>query len=406
MTGPLGRLAAIATVIVLLVAPGARSQAADPPPYVIPAVLSLTGPYAFVGQADQQALRVFEAYTNAHGGIRGAKLHFEVEDDRSNPSDAVSLTTQLIARNPPVILGSNGGSLCNAMAPLFHDGPVLYCFVPSIYPAKGSYVFASQVALNPFIDGMIRYLRLRGLDRIAVISSTDGSGQADDIGMRDVLALPENKDVKIVTYEHFNPTDLNVTAQATHIKASDAQAVIVWASGTSFGTVLRSFNDVGIALPVETSNANLHANQLAQYLTFYPKELVMPGLPYMIPASAPAALGPSPAMKKAIVALFDAYKMNGALPDPGAASGVWDPVTMIVEGARKIGPGMTAAQLRDFLLGIHGDFSGIYGDYDFSRGDQHGLSDQAVVMASWDPKSGAFYGVSGLHGVPLPAHAP
>jgi hypothetical protein len=34
--------------------------------------------------------------------------------------------------------------------------------------------------------------------------------------------------------------------------------------------------------------------------------------------------------------------------------------------------------------------------------DQHGLSDQAVVMTAWDPKSGNFIGVSGLHGTPLP----
>jgi branched-chain amino acid transport system substrate-binding protein len=402
MSALIRRLAVILPVLIALVLPSVRLGAADPPPYVIPAVLSLTGPYAFVGQADADALKIFENYTNAHGGLRGQKLHFQVYDDRSSPADAVSLTSQIIAQHPPVVLGSNGGSLCNAMMPLFKDGPVLYCFVPSIYPAKGSYVFASQVALDPFVDGMIRYLRLRGFERLAVISSTDGSGQADDISMQHVLSHYVNKDVKIVSYEHFNPSDLNVTAQATHIKGSGAQAVIVWASGTSFGTVLRSFNDVGLSIPVETSNANLHANQLTQYLSFFPKELVMPGLPYMIPSTAPAALGPSRAMKKAIVTLFEAYKMTNALPDPGAASGVWDPVMMIAGGVRKLGPGMTAAQLRDYLLSIHGNFSGIYGDYDFSNGDQHGLSDQAVVMTAWDPKSGNFVGVSGLHGTPLP----
>jgi branched-chain amino acid transport system substrate-binding protein len=402
MSAHIRRLAALFTVLIVLIAPSVQLAAADSQPYVIPAVLSLTGPYAFVGQADADALKIFENYTNLHGGVRGQKLHFQVYDDRSSPADAVSLTTQIIAQHPPVVLGSNGGSLCNAMMPLFKDGPVQYCFVPSIYPTKGSFVFASQVALDPFVDGMIRYLRLRGFDRLAVISSTDGSGQADDISMQHVLSHYANKDVKIVSYEHFNPNDLNVTAQATHIKASGAQAVIVWASGTSFGTVLRSFNDVGLAIPVETSNANLHANQLSQYLSFFPKELVMPGLPYMIPSSAPAGFGPSPAMKKAIVQLFEAYKMTNALPDPGAASGVWDPVMMIVDGLRKIGPSMTAPQLRDYLLSIHGNFAGIYGDYDFTSGDQHGLSDQAVVITSWDPKSGNFNAVSGLHGTPLP----
>jgi hypothetical protein len=155
---------------------------------------------------------------------------------------------------------------------------------------------------------------------------------------------------------------------------------------------------------VETSPANLHADQLAQYLAFYPKELLIPGLAYMIPANAPKALGPTPAMKKAIAELFDAYKMANAEPAPGAVSDVWDPVNMVVNGLRKFGPGVTALQLRDYLLSIRGNYSGINGDYDFSSGDQHGLSDQAVVLTEWDPKSGKFYGVSGMRGIPLPNH--
>ena len=75
---------------------------------------------------------------------------------------------------------------------------------------------------------------------------------------------------------------------------------------------------------------------------------------------------------------------------------------MVVNGLRKFGPGMTAVQLRDYLLSIHGNYSGVWGTYDFSSGDQHGLSDQAVVLTEWDPKSGKFIGVSGLRGTPLP----
>jgi len=400
----LNRFVAVLTALIILIAPAVQISAADQPDYVIPVILSLTGSYAFSGHAESEGLKIFENYTNAHGGIRGQKLHFKVYDDQSSPATDVSLAGQIIAQHPPVVLGSDGGSLCNAMMSLFKDGPVLYCLVPSIYPAKGSFVFAAQVALDPFVAGMIRYLRLRGFERLAVISSTDGSGQADDISMTHVLALPDNKNLKIVAYEHFNPTDLNVTAQATHIKAAGAQAVLVWASGTSFGTVLRSFNDVGLSLPVETSPANLHADQLAQYLAFYPKELLIPGLTYMIPANAPKALGPTPAMKRSIAQLFEAYKMANALPDPAAASDVWDPVNMVVNGLRKLGPGMTAEQLRDYLLSIHGTYSGVNGDYDFSSGDQHGLDGQAVVLTEWDPKSGKFYGVSGLRGTPLPNH--
>jgi len=398
----LNRIVAVLTAVAIFIVPSVQIGAADQSEYDIPVILSMTGSYAFSGHADADGLKIFENYMNAHGGIRGQKLHFVVYDDQSSPATDVSLASQIIAQHPAVVLGSDGGSLCNAMMSLFKDGPVLYCLVPTFYPAKGSFVFAATVALDPFIAGMIRYLRLRGFDRIAVISPTDGSGQANDISIGHVLALPENKNMRVVAYEHFNNTDLSVTAQATHIKSSDAQAVIVLAAGTSFGTVLRGFNDVGVSIPVETSPANLHADQLAQYLPFYPKELVIPGLAYMIPANAPKALGPTPAMKKSIDELFDAYKMANAQPDPAAASAVWDPVNIVVDGLRKFGSGATAQQLRDYLLSIHGNYSGIWGAYDFSSGDQHGLSDLGVVLTEWDPKSGKFIGVSGLRGTPLP----
>ena len=398
----LSRFTAVLTALIILVVPSVQLGAADQPDYVIPVILSMTGSYAFSGHADAEGLKIFENYMNAHGGIRGQKLHFQVYDDQSSPATDVSLASQIIAQHPAVVLGSDGGSLCNAMMSLFKDGPVLYCLVPTFYPAKGSFVFAATVALDPFVAGMIRYLRLRGFEHIAVISPTDGSGQANDISIARVLALPDNKNMKIVAYEHFNNTDLSVAAQATHIKSSDAQAVIVLAAGTAFGTVLRSFNDAGLSIPVETSPANLHADQLAQYLSFYPKELLIPGLAYMIPANAPKALGPTPAMKKSIDELFDAYKMANAQPDPAAASNVWDPVNLVVNGLRKFGPGATSVQLRDYLLSIRGNYSGVWGTYDFSSGDQHGLSDQGVVMTERYPKTCKFIGVSGLRGTPLP----
>ena len=401
--GALNRFAAVLTVLIFLIVPSAQISAADQPDYVVPVILSMTGSYAFSGKAEADGLKILEDYTNVHGGIRGQKLHFKVYDDQSLPATDVSLAGQIIAQHPPVVLGSVGASQCNALMPLFKDGPVLYCLMPAINPPSGGFVFAAQDAIDPYVAGMIRYLRLRGFGRIAVISTTDGSGQVDDASTARVLAMPDNKDLKVVAYEHFNPSDLSIAAQATHIKASGAQAVLVWASGTPFGTVLRGLNDAGLSsLPVETTPANLHADQLAQYLPFYPKELVIPGLPYMIPANAPKALGPTPGMKIAIDELYDAYKMANLPPDPGAASSVWDPANMVITALRKLGTGVTAVQMRDYLLGIHGTYSGVWGTYDFSTGDQHGLTDQSVVLTEWDSKSGKFIGVSGLRGAPLP----
>ena len=364
-------------------------------PYNIDVILSLTGSYAFVGNQQADNFKVFEDYANRTGGIRGTPIHFVVHDDQSSPSNAVQLSTQLLASHPAVVFGSDGGSLCGAQMPLFKDGPVLYCLVPSIYPPKDGYVFAAQIALNPFVNGMIRYLRQRGWTKLAIITSTDGSGLVDDTATKASLALPENKDMQVVAWEHFNPTDVDVNAQAIRIKNSDAQAVIVWTAGTPFGTVLRNFNDVGLKLPVETSNANSQVKQLMGYQSFLPKEMVMPGPAYLTPPSVQ-----SPALRKAIAGFYAAYAADGKTPQPGSAPSVWDPANIVLAGLRKLGTDATADQLRQYIESVH-DFTGVEGTYDFRSGDQHGLTDQAVVLTSFDPAKQAFAAVSGPGGVPL-----
>ncbi|HEV8021627.1 MAG TPA: ABC transporter substrate-binding protein [Candidatus Lustribacter sp.] len=389
------RSALVAAALGLTLAFGMASAVPAATPYNIDVIISLTGSYAFVGNQQADNFKVFEDYANRTGGIHGTPIHFVIHDDQSSPALAVQLSNQIIATHPAVVIGSDGGSLCGAMMPLFKDGPVLYCLVPSIYPPKGGFVFAAQIALNPFVNGMIRYLRMRGWNKIGIITSTDGSGLVDDTATKDSLTLPENKDVQVVQWEHFNPTDVNVNAQAVRIKNSGAQAVIVWVSGTPFGTVLRSFNDVGLSLPIETSNANSQVPQLIGYQQFLPKELVMPGPAYQMPVSVQ-----SPQLRKATADFVAAFGADGKTPQAGSAPSVWDPSNIVLAGLRKLGTDATADQLRQYILSVH-DSWGVDGNYDFRSGDQHGLSDQSVIIVRFDPQRQAFDAVSGPGGVPL-----
>lgn len=100
------------------------------------------------------------------------------------------------------MLGPTPTSACNALEPIVEKvGPVLYCLTPSTLPPRGSYVFCAAMALTQFDRGMIRCLRLKGYKRLAIISSNDDSGQANDEATREALALPESRDLKVVTWD-------------------------------------------------------------------------------------------------------------------------------------------------------------------------------------------------------------
>ena len=88
--------------------------------------------------------------------------------------------------------------MCNAMAPLMRNGPVQYCLSPGIHPPAGSYTLTASVSTFDLANALIRYFRMQGWTRIALMTSTDASGQDAERGLNQIIALAENKDVTVV----------------------------------------------------------------------------------------------------------------------------------------------------------------------------------------------------------------
>jgi branched-chain amino acid transport system substrate-binding protein len=378
------------TVIAALLAGIAPAvAAADPPPYEINVIVSLTGQGAFLGGSQQKALAALQTSVNAHGGIKGRPLSFVFYDDQSTPQVAVQLANSVIAKKPAVVLGTSIAATCRAVAPLFANGPVDYCLIPAIHPPRG-YVFSASVDTRDMIATLVRYFRERGWTKIARLTTNDASGQDADEAFAAAAALPENKGVTFVANERYNLSDVTVNAQVSRIKASGAQGVIIWATGTPFGTALHGLRDVGLDIPVAASNANMVYGQMKQYADFLPKEMYFEGVGYL------SGLG-TPAERTAQAEFLRTIKEAGILPD--FQSGMaWDPALIVVEALRKIGPDATAAQLQAYIERL-GDFPGISGRYDFRDGSQRGLSQKDLVVMRWDDAAKTWTTVSGSGGV-------
>src|SRR5262249_29622633 len=90
----------------LLIALGASvASAADAPAVHVPAILSLTGAGAFLGSAEAHTLAVAQQYVNAHGGVRGRPVSFDVLDDQTVPQTTVQLASRLAAEKVAVAIG-------------------------------------------------------------------------------------------------------------------------------------------------------------------------------------------------------------------------------------------------------------------------------------------------------------
>ena len=131
-------------------------------PYDLHVIIPLTGNAAFLGQEEQQFLKLLEGQVNREGGIGGRPLRLVFHDDQTNPQVAVQVADEIIAQHPPIFLGPSIVAECNAIAPLLSDGPVEYCFSPGVHPAPGQQRLLGQ-HLDPRHDGgPARVLRSQG----------------------------------------------------------------------------------------------------------------------------------------------------------------------------------------------------------------------------------------------------
>src|SRR4051794_14894189 len=78
---PMRRAFAAVLGLLMLVARVPPSVAAEPAPYEIPVIISLTGGGAFLGQEEQDSLRIAEKTFNKDGGIHGRPIRFVFLDD-------------------------------------------------------------------------------------------------------------------------------------------------------------------------------------------------------------------------------------------------------------------------------------------------------------------------------------
>lgn len=364
----------------LLVAP---PTAAQEPPLEIDAILPLTGQGAFIGKAEQQSLQVLESAANRSGGIKGRPIKFVVADDTSSPQVAVQLANQVIAKGGQIIVGPGLTAECMAILPLVTRGPFTYCLAPGTHPPVGSFMYSANAGSGDLTHTWLRYMRTRGLMRFAFMVTTDASGQ--DIGEQvdEALALPENKPLQLVSKQVFAPNDFSVNAQIQNIKAARPQALLVAANGSPFGTVLRGVHDAGLDIPVISPSSNMHVDQLLQYTSIMPRELVFG-------SSRGAVYEPQaePRVRRAQTAFFEAFRKAGIVVSNGHVV-PWDAVSILIDALRRLGPNATAAQIHAYVDGVQ-NWVGIDGSYDFRAIPQRGVGDAATIMYLWNPAEKSF----------------
>lgn len=381
----------IIMALALLAPTGVR--AADP--FEIHAILPMTGGGGFLGKNEAITLQAFENRTNAMGGIGGRPIKFVIHDDASNPQVAVQLASELVAQKVSVMLGASLAATCSAQAPITKNGPLAFCLSNAVNPPPQSFMYATLVTTADHVIAGMRYCRSKNLRRVAMIVSTDTSGQQGERDIDGALALEENKSMTLVDREHFNVTDLTVAAQLSRIKAVKPDLIVIWTTGVAAGTVLRGLSEAGLEdVPVLISPGNATYAQMEQYAQFLPKQLY-----FTLPAAMLPDRVTDRATRAAIRELRDAMApLSGKIDISVTAA--WDSSLIVMSAFKKLGLNASAEQLRAYVANLKA-FTGTAGRYDFPKIPQRGIGEDSEYVGRWDPTKGTWVSVSKAGGAPL-----
>jgi branched-chain amino acid transport system substrate-binding protein len=157
-------LAVVLKIAAALAVPAASfpAGAADPAVFKIGISAGLTGYAATVDRAWTDGVQVAVDAVNARGGVNGRRLEVVVEDNRSEPQEAVTVYRKMIASDKVDIFLSgcvSAGNLAAAAMVVQAQIPMVLC---SILPQKAEHVRWAYSTLPPArfeVEKRLEYLK-------------------------------------------------------------------------------------------------------------------------------------------------------------------------------------------------------------------------------------------------------
>ncbi|NMH99872.1 ABC transporter substrate-binding protein [Pseudonocardia acidicola] len=352
-------------------ASGCSAAAADESVYRLGVITSQTGAASQLGLGELQGAQLAADTINARGGINGRRIQLVVADDQSTPVQAVLQARRMIG-NVDAVVGPSVSSTCNAVTPLAESSrTVVYCLSPGIKPKPNGHVWSASVATSDLIRRALEHWRAEGITRVAILNSTDASGQEGAASLQKAAAaMPGTQVVGAATFE---PGAVSVTSQLQALLAARPQALIVWSTGAAAAVALKGISQLSVQLPVATTDGNLTYAFLRRVADYTPQTLLIPATQdfWWQQSDRPA---PARELEEAYHRDFEAR--FGSRPDfgPGVA---YDAVLVLADAlAHGSGEPTTLKETLERRTGV----VGVVGTYNFSPGDHRGLSLDDVAM--------------------------
>jgi branched-chain amino acid transport system substrate-binding protein len=196
--------------------------------------LSTTGPAASLGIPEKNTFELLPTT------ISGQKVNWIILDDASDTTRAVTNTRKLIAENKAdVIIGSTitPNSLAMVDVAAEAETPMISLAASAriIDPAnpKSKWIFKTPQNDSLMADAIIAHMKANGIKSLGYVGFNDAYGEG---WLAEIKRAIGPAGITLVAEEKYNRNDASVTGQVLKLVASNADAVLVGASGTPAAT--------------------------------------------------------------------------------------------------------------------------------------------------------------------------
>lgn len=226
----------------------------------------LTGAVAASGNYVVQGARIAEEEINAAGGVLGKKIELIVEDNKSNPKEAVATAEKLIVRDEvPVLMGAWSSTYTLAVMPKLQEYGVPMVVETSssgkITTSCNPWVFrispTSEMEARAFADKVDQF-GIKKADFL-VVNNDWGLGAADQFSK-----MLKEKGIEVGVIESMDAKATDVSAQLAKIKASGGDTLFVTTGVEQLTLVLKQAVEQQVEHSIITTGGSQSPDQLLE----------------------------------------------------------------------------------------------------------------------------------------------
>ena len=245
--------------ILLLAAPALAQD-----PIRIGVTQPLTGAFAASGNYVAQGAKIAEDVINASGGVLGRKIQLVIEDNKSNPTEAVATAEKLIAKDKvPVMMGAWSSTLTLAVMPklMEYEVPMLVETSSSgkITTSGNPFIFrispTSEMEARAFIP-MVKTFGIKKADFLAT-NNDFGLGASQEFSK-----MLQAQGVQVGVVETMDPKATDFSAQLAKIKASGGDTLFVTTAVEQATLILKQAKEQQLKARVITTGGSVSPDQL------------------------------------------------------------------------------------------------------------------------------------------------